>query len=116
MSFEAALAAAVVAAGNSDLGGSWSAPLWGLGVSMVADLITIFAGGRASSWGESPARFYSEHGGEPEAVANARILSDLDKALTEAATEAASKRLSNTIALVSFIITVIYSLFVLIRL
>lgn len=116
MSFEAALAAAVVAAGKSDLGGSWSAPLWGLGVSMVADLITIFAGRRASPWGESPARFYSEHGGEPEAVANAQILSDLDKALSTAAARAADKRLTNTIALVFFIVTVVYSLFVLIRL
>ena len=116
MSFEAALAAAVVAAGKSDLGGSWSAPLWGLGVSMVANLITIFAGGRVSAWGESPARFYSEHGGEPEAVANAQILSDLDKAMTSAAAGTANKQLSSTIALVFFIVTVVYSLFVLVRL
>jgi len=116
MSFDGSARGCCRGGGQSDLGGSWSAPLWGLGVSMVADLITIFAGRRASPWGESPARFYSEHGGEPEAVANAQILSDLDKALSTAAARAADKRLTNTIALVFFIVTVVYSLFVLIRL
>jgi hypothetical protein len=114
LGFKGALAAAVIAAGNGDLGSRWWAPLPGLGVSMFCDLLTIFAG-HEMNWGFSPVDFYKFFGGATAAQANAALLADLETARIAAASETANKRFSSTLALGFLIVTAIYSLGLLIH-